>query len=424
MTFRSGSSRASLPLLRAGLVSAFLGLAFYGAAFLPPFISGARAETSSEDFSAWLAEFKREAQAKGISPQVLDTAFQGVEPLPRVIELDRRQPEFTLTFWNYLNRSVDQARVDKARSLMAEHAKLLQDVERKHGVQARFLVSFWGLESNFGTHTGGFPVVSALTTLAFDARRSEFFRTQLLGALTIIDNGDIVPAQMTGSWAGAMGQVQFIPSTFLAYAVDGDGDGRRDLWHSHPDIFSSAANFLKNIGWNDRETWGREITLPAGFDLELVGLQTRKPIGDWQKLGVRRADGRDLPQGSVEGSIVLPAGYKGPAFLVYGNFRATLKWNNSILYAIAVGHLADRIDGGGELLSKAPAEEAPLRRSEIEEIQTLLNQLGHDVGTPDGVPGQQTRAGIKAFQRRSEMPADGYPDSDLLERLRAAKAGG
>lgn len=265
-------------------------------------------------------------------------------------------------------------------------------------------------------------MISALTTLAYDARRSDFFRGQLLGALQIIDNGDIATSQMTGSWAGAMGQVQFIPSTFLGHAVDADGDERRDLWNSLPDIFSSAANFLSNLGWNDQETWGREVTLPAGFDLELVGFQTKKPIKSWQALGVRRADGRNLPQADVEGSLVLPAGHKGPAFLVYGNFRATLKWNNSIFYAIAVGHLADRIEGKGKLLAKAPANDKPLLRAEIKEIQALLNRLGYEVGAPDGVAGRQTRAGIKAFQRKSAIPADGYADVELLDRLRSAAA--
>lgn len=378
-----------------------------------------QAEAADDGFTAWLEDFKREALAKGISQNVLDDTFAGVRPVPRVIELDRRQPEFTLTFWTYLNRAVNEKRVQKARQLMTTHAGVLREAERKYGVQARFLVSFWGLESNFGSNTGGFSVISALTTLAHDPRRSGFFRGQLLDALTIIDNGDIAPAQMSGSWAGAMGQVQFIPSTFLGHAVDADGDGRRDLWNSLPDVFNSAANFLSNLGWDDSETWGREVKLPEGFDLELVGFGHKKPIGEWQALGVRRADGRDLPRAAIEGSIVLPAGHKGPAFLVYGNFRATLKWNNSILYAIAVGHLADRIAGKGKLLTEAPLNETPLRRAEIEEIQKLLNQLGHDVGKPDGVAGRQTRAGIKAFQRRFEMPADGYPDTTLLQRLRS-----
>lgn len=381
-----------------------------------------QSDAIDQDFLNWLEDFKREARAKGISQEVLDSSFKDVAPVERVIELDRRQPEFSLTFWTYLNRSVNEARVKKAQELMAKHAGLLSQVEKKYGVQARFLVSFWGLESNFGSNTGGFKVIPALATLAHDARRSDFFRGQLLGALQIIDKGDIAPERMTGSWAGAMGQVQFIPSTFLGHAVDADGDGRRDLWNSMPDIFSSAANFLSNLGWTDSETWGREVTLPAGFDLELIGFDTRKPIADWQALGVRRADGRNLPQANVEGSLVLPAGHKGPAFLVYGNFRATLKWNNSIFYAIAVGHLADRIQGKGKLLAKVPENDKALLRTEIQEIQRLLNSLGYDVGRPDGVPGRQTRAGIKNFQRKAAIPADGYADIGLLERLRAAAA--
>lgn len=431
-----GISWHSMASLRGGASRALMAAVFSGFCLLAPGTTAAQpgnagqaqagnqSQTASDSFSAWLEDFKREARAKGISQSVLDSSFAGVQPVARVIELDRRQPEFSLTFWTYLNRAVNEKRVQKARELMAKHAGVLREAERKYGVQARFLVSFWGLESNFGSNTGGFSVISALATLAHDPRRNDFFRGQLLDALTIIDNGDIAPEQMSGSWAGAMGQVQFIPSTFLGHAVDADGDGRRDLWNSLPDVFNSAANFLSNLGWDDSETWGREVKLPAGFDLELVGFGTKKPIGEWQALGIRRADGRDLPRATIEGSIVLPAGHKGPAFLVYGNFRATLKWNNSILYAIAVGHLADRIAGKGKLLTEAPANDTPLRRSEIEEIQKLLNQLGHDVGKPDGVAGRQTRAGIKAFQRRFEMPADGYPDVTLLQRLRREAAGG
>lgn len=436
MAFRFVSAPTASPTFCNSRIPRLFGLALLGSsllAFSAPHAAAqntttesnsaaAESQTEDRDFQAWLAEFKQEARSKGISQDVLESSFKDVAPVKRVVELDRKQPEFSLTFWTYLNRSVNDARVKKAQELMAKHAELLALVEKKYGVQARFLVSFWGLESNFGSNTGGFKVISALTTLAYDARRSEFFRGQLLGALQIIDNGDIATSQMTGSWAGAMGQVQFIPSTFLGHAVDADGDDRRDLWNSLPDIFSSAANFLSNLGWNDQETWGREVKLPAGFDLELVGFQTKKPVTAWQSLGVRRADGSNLPQADVEGSLVLPAGHKGPAFLVYGNFRSTLKWNNSIFYAIAVGHLADRIEGKGQLLAKAPANDKALLRTEIKEIQALLNRLGYKVGTPDGVAGRQTRAGIKSFQRKSAIPADGYADIELLERLRTAAA--
>jgi len=239
-----------------------------------------------------------------------------------------------------------------------------------------------------------------------------------------VEDGNIAPEAMQGSWAGAMGQVQFIPSTFVRYAVDFDGDRRRDLWTSLPDIFASAANYLSQIGWRGDQTWSREVRLPKGFDLEMAGLKIRKPIAEWQRLGVRRIDGEDLPVADMSGAIILPAGYAGPAFLVYDNFYAILRWNRAILYGLAVGHLADRIAGKGPLLSQRPAKERPLSRSQIEEMQGLLAALGFDPGTPDGVPGAKTRAALKAYQRQARLAPDGYPTPEILEGLRRTAAGG
>jgi membrane-bound lytic murein transglycosylase B len=308
--------------------------------------------------------------------------------------------------------------MERGHALLREHAALLEKVRRRYNVQPRFLVAFWGLESNFGEFTGGLSVIGALATLAYDERRSAFFRAQLLDALRILDQGHIDVANMKGSWAGAMGQLQFIPSTFVGYAVDFDGNGRRDIWNSLPDVFGSAANYLSSIGWRGDETWGREVRLPRDFDWELASLSIRKPISDWQRLGVRRTDGRDLPKADISGSIVLPAGHKGPAFLVYGNFRAILDWNRSILYALAVGHLADRLAGKGPLLSPRPAREQALSRAQVKEMQSLLTGLGYDPGTPDGVVGSQTRAALREFQRQARLAADGYPTPELLKSLR------
>jgi len=299
----------------------------------------------SEDFDAWLAALRVEAVARGIKPEILDAALDGVVPLARVIELDRSQPEFTLTFEEYLTRVVPRSRVEKGRKKLRENRELLQAVAKRYGVQPRFLVALWGIETDFGRLTGGFSVVQALVTLAFDGRRSAYFRKELLAALQILDEGHIAPDAMTGSWAGAMGQSQFMPTTFLGFAVDHDADGQQDIWNTRADVFASAANYLAKSGWNGKENWGRRVRLPEGLDPALIGLEVEKPIQDWQRLGVRRADGSDLPKAEISGSIVSTDDGKGPAYLVYGNYRALLNWNRSTFFAVAVGTLADRIGG-------------------------------------------------------------------------------
>jgi membrane-bound lytic murein transglycosylase B len=379
-------------------------------------VAGARAQPLA--FDAWLEGVKRDAAAAGISEPTIEAALTGVQPIERVLELDRRQPEFTRTFWAYLDKSVSPARIERGRQLLARHRGLLEQVRGRYNVQPRYLVAFWGLESDFGKHTGDFSVIGALATLAYDERRSAFFRTQLLDALHILDAGHIAPGNMRGSWAGAMGQLQFIPSTFTAYSVDFDGDSRRDIWTSLPDVFASAANYLASIGWRGDEIWGREVRLPAEFDWELAALKTRKPIAEWRRLGVRRSDGGKLPAADLSGAIVLPAGHKGPAFLVYGNFNTIMTWNRSLLYAIAIGHLSDRLAGKGPLRAVKPAQEAPLSRAQVEEMQALLAGLGFDPGEPDGVVGSKTRAALRAFQRQAKLAPDGYPTPELLSGLR------
>jgi membrane-bound lytic murein transglycosylase B len=366
----------------------------------------------SDDFSIWLEGLRQEAREKGISETTLHAALDNLQPIPRVIELDRRQPEFTQTFWAYLD-----ARVTKDRMLLELHAELLESIERQYGVQPRFLVAFWGLETNFGDYLGSFPVIGSLATLAHDPRRSDFFRSELLAALSIIDDGHISASEMIGSWAGAMGQPQFMPSTFVRFAVDADGDGRRDIWYNLPDVFASAANFLSESGWQGDKTWGREVRLPPAFNLELTGLEVEKTLAAWQILGVRKITGDDLPALNMKGSLVLPAGHAGPAFLVYNNYRTILQWNRSDLYAIAVGHLADRIAGKGRLVTTRPVSEQQLSRIQVEKIQELLAAQGFDPGPVDGVVGSQTRQAIKEFQRTAKLPADGHPTPELLEAL-------
>ena len=306
---------------------------------------GAIAQEASKPFGPWLDELKAEAARNGIRAETLDAVIPTIKPIPRVIELDRRQPEFTLTLQQYLNRVVPNSRVKKGRSKFRENATLLTEIGRKFGVQPRFIVAFWGVETDFGRLDGGFPVISALATLAHDGRRSKFFRGELIRSLRIVDQGHISHTNMKGSWAGAMGQFQFMPSSFERFAVDYDGDGRRDIWRNRRDAFASAANYLSKSGWKPDQTWGREVKLPAGFDMRLAGLKVRKGIRDWQALGVRRADGTDLPTRNLQASVVLPEKTKGRAFLAYNNYRVILRWNRSSFFAVAIGSLADRIGG-------------------------------------------------------------------------------
>jgi len=371
----------------------------------------------AEDFSNWLNELRQEALTKGISEATLHEALDNLEPIPRIIELDRKQPEFTQTFWRYLDARVTESRIERGRTLLITHKKLLDTIEMQYGVQPRFLVAFWGLETNFGDYLGSFPVIGSLATLAYDPRRSDFFRSELLAALSIIDSGHISAANMLGSWAGAMGQPQFMPSTFVRFAVDGDGDGRRDIWYSLPDVFASAANFLSESGWQGDKTWGREVKIPPDFDLDLTGLKVKKTVTAWQILGVRKVNGENLPEVNIKASVILPAGHDGPAFLIYSNFHTILRWNRSDFYAIAVGHLADRITDTGPFLTPRPVSEQPLSRNQVERIQELLVARGYDPGPIDGVIGSQTHQAIKEFQRTAKLPADGHPTPELLEIL-------
>lgn len=309
--------------------------------------SWANAAAAAADFDTWLGILRAEALAKGIRPETLDRALGGLTPIKRVIELDRRQPEFTLTFDQYLARVVPKHRVNRGRAKFTEHRDLLTKIGRKYGVQPRFIVALWGIETDFGRIDGGFSVIRALATLAHDGRRSRFFRGQLIRALRIVDQGHITPDKMKGSWAGAMGQFQFMPSSFEAYAIDYDGDGRRDIWRNRADAFASAANYLSKSGWRGDQTWGRAVRLPDRFDPSLIGLKVKKPMREWQRMGVRRPDGSGLPRRNLSASLVR-AGKAGggPVFLVYNNYRVTLKWNRSTFFAVAVGTLAERIGGG------------------------------------------------------------------------------
>ncbi len=305
----------------------------------------ASANTSDAAFDEWLKTFRQEALVGGIAPTTLDTALEGVSPIPRILELDRRQPEGTITFDQYIDRVISDARIAQGRRMLTENADILAQVSQRFGVQPRFIVALWGIETSYGNFTGGFPVISALATLAYDGRRSDYFRRELINALKIIDQGHIAASEMQGSWAGAMGQSQFMPSSFISYAYDYDGDGRKDIWSTRSDVFASAANFLSSLGWRDDITWGRRVRLPDGFDLALADLKIAKPLSEWQALGVRRADGGDLPTRDLQASLVRPGRNSGPVYLAYANYRTIMKWNRSFYFATAVGILSDRIAG-------------------------------------------------------------------------------
>lgn len=369
-----------------------------------------------QSFADWLAELRAEARAAGISEATL-AALDDIEPLERVIELDNSQPEFVQTFTRYLSLRVTPGQVSRGRALLDEHAQLLATVERQYGVQPHYLVAFWAIESNYGSATGGFAVLDALATLAYDPRRSDFFRRELLTALRIIDEGHIAAPAMSGSWAGAMGQLQFLPSVFYQYGVDGDGDGRIDIWNSLPDVFHSAANFLANSGWQGDERWGREVILPEGFDYSLTGTGTRKSLQEWRDMGIRRVDGGPIPVAEMDASVILPAGANGPAFLAYSNYRATMRYNPSTFYALTVGHLADRYTGAPPI-QRMPENEQALTVADVRELQERLNALGYDSGEPDGRVGSRTRSAIRAYQRDHDLPMDGYASGQLLSAVR------
>ncbi|MBF0356602.1 MAG: lytic murein transglycosylase [Alphaproteobacteria bacterium] len=301
------------------------------------------AEAPKPEFTAWLAEFRAKAKSEGIGEVTLIAALDNVRTIPRVVELDKAQPEFKLTYRKYMERVVPLSRVEKGRKLLKTHDELLREISRKYNVPARFIVALWGIETDFGRVTGGFPVIPALVTLAYEGRRAAFFKGELMDALRILDQGHITPKAMSGSWAGAMGQVQFMPSSFLKFAVDEDGDGKRDIWGSVPDALGSAANYLSKSGWRDDVGWGRAVMLPQGFDSALLGLETRKTLEEWAGLGVLNESGQPLPKRNLTASIVQPQKDGDDRFLAYDNYRVIMKWNRSHYFALAVGQLADRL---------------------------------------------------------------------------------
>jgi membrane-bound lytic murein transglycosylase B len=326
------------PALLAFLACA--GVACVGLALSQP------AKAASGSFDAWLASFRQQALAAGVRPQTFDAAFAGVQPIQRVIELDHKQPEVTFTFDQYISRVVSPARVTAGRNALAANRVLLDEIGRRYGVQPQYIVALWGVETNYGQQIGNYSIIGALATLAYDGRRGAFFSKELIAALRILDQGRIQPSELRGSWAGAMGQTQFMPSSYLRFAVDYNGDGKADIWRDKPDIFASIANYLASSGWNGHVPWGQQVILPPNFNTSLIAnLKNNgsKPLDSWRILGVASSDGHALLPNAAEGSLVQPGGPTGPTLLVTSNYRTILKWNRSLYFATAVSYLADRI---------------------------------------------------------------------------------
>ena len=366
-------------------------------------------------WDAWVDGFKGRAAARGISQGTLDAAFRGAGFLPEVIEKDRNQTEFNRTLEDYLNIAASDERVSLGRQKFAQYQGTLQAIEARYGVDAQVVAAIWGLESFFGTRRGNVPVVSALSTLAYEGRRAEFFEGQLTAALKILQAGDVAPGAMTGSWAGAMGHTQFIPTSYLAFAVDFTGDGRRDIWSEDPtDALASTAAYLAKSGWTHGLPWGMEVTLPGGFDTGLLGRGKGRSAAEWQGLGVRSADGRAL----AGGSIIAGGNGGAPYFLLTQNFAVILRYNNAQNYAIGVGHLSDRLMGRGAVQASFGPDASGMTKADRQELQRLLTAKGFDTGGSDGVMGARTKAAISAYQASVGVPVTGEPSLELLRRLR------
>jgi len=383
---------------------------------VPPTEAGTNDLALQQGFARWVTGFRAAARTAGISETTLHVAFDGVRYLPRVVELDRAQPEFTRTVWDYLDSAVSPQRVALGQDKLLQLRSEADAAAARYGVPPSIVIAIWGIESNYGSNYGDIPTIDALATLGFEGRREEWARGQLLAALKILQNGDIARPNMIGSWAGAMGQTQFLPSVFLAYAVDADGDGRRDIWGSMADVVASTANFLARSGWQAGQPWGTEVRLPPGFDVGRADAELRQSSAQWAAEGVRTVDGAPLPE-LADGAVLLPAGARGPAFLVGPNFRAILRYNNSTSYALAVGLLAQRLADGPGVQAPWPRDLPALTRGQLLALQTALNQRGFASGTPDGMMGPATRDGLRRYQRSVGLPADGYPTLEVLQRL-------
>ncbi|MDG1116143.1 MAG: lytic murein transglycosylase [Flavimaricola sp.] len=403
--------------MRAVVLALCLSLPLSGAAQTPESLSMPATDPATA-LTLWIDGFRPRAEAEGISPNTMEAAFAGLTYLPIVVERDRNQNEFTKTLWDYLSTAVSEGRIRNGQARLAEHAGLLAEIEARYRVDRHVVAAIWGLESAYGAVRGDTPTISALATLASDGRRGAFFERQLLGALTILQNGDVAAGDMRGSWAGAMGHTQFMPTSFLDLAQDFRGDGRRDIWSDDPtDALASTAHYLQSAGWVEGQPWGVEVRLPEGFDYTLADRTVRKMPGAWAEIGVLDRTGAPVPNHGLA-SILLPAGAKGAAFMIFDNFAAIERYNTADSYVIAVGHLADRLRGGAPIEAEWPFEDRALTFAERKELQERLTEAGFSTQGVDGLIGPNTVDAIRAWQLANGLTPDGYAPPSLLERLR------
>ena len=373
-------------------------------------------QPEADTFPQCIERLQQQARHAGVSENTVIDILGPVQPLAKILGYDRNQPEFVQTFTGYFSKRVTNWRVNKGRKKLAEHREFLSKLTQQYGVPAHYLVAFWGLETNFGGIKGKIPTLAALTTLACDERRSAYFSAELIQALLLLERENLKPSQMIGSWAGAMGHTQFMPSAYMKYAKDGDADGKIDLWNNELDALASAANFLQNLGWKSGFRWGREVLLPEGFNYQLAGKSQPQPLSFWSQHKVTQVNGKTLGDSDLKAALLIPAGHTGSAFIIYPNFDVILRWNNSEYYGIAVGHLADRITGQSAL-SKPLPKLPNYTIVEMQQFQDKLNQLGFDVGEADGILGPATRKGVRAFQASINFIADGYPSKETVEAV-------
>jgi membrane-bound lytic murein transglycosylase B len=373
----------------------------------------------AEPFSQCIARLQTQAIAAGVSEATSNNILAKVQPLEKILKYDRNQPEFVQTFTGYFSKRVTDWRVNKGREKIKLHREFLNKLTQEYGVPAHYLIAFWGLETNFGSYKGKIPTIRALTTLACDQRRSAYFSGELVQALLLLEREELNEKDMIGSWAGAMGHTQFMPTAYMKYARDGDGDGKINLWNNEKDALASAAHFLQNLGWKTGFKWGREVNLPKDFDYQLAGKSQPQTVTFWNDKGVKKVNGKPVGKADLKAALLIPAGHKGSAFLAYPNFDVILRWNNSEYYGIAVGHLADRISGQ-KALSKPLPDLPKYTIDEMKAFQDKLNQLGFDVGVADGILGPATRKGVRGFQASVGLIADGYPSLETVEAAKSA----
>ena len=380
------------------------------------FVGFAAHAYDTDEFADWLSEFKQEAKAADISAKTIKATFKNTKYLARVIVLDRGQPEFITPFLSYVEKRVTPSKIAHGREMLQQHIVLLNKIESQYGVPKEVLVSFWGLETSYGENKGDFGLPSSLMTLAYEGRRAEFFRNQLLDTMRIIDAGHNSVAGMRGSWAGAMGHMQFMPSTLIKHGIDADGDGRINIWSSLPDAFSSAANYLAKTGWRKAEPAVLQVKLPEHFDYSLAQLNSRKSSADWTKLGVLDIENNALPN-LENAAILLPQGWQGPAFMVFSNFDVIMDWNRSVNYAISVAHLANQFITDKPMIADDAIQTEALSFNQMWALQGRLNLLGFKCGIPDGFPGLHTQAAIRQYQTTKNLPQDGYASYSLYQQL-------